>query len=126
MACLINEYSASDGDIFPYYFRKYNLGPLIGKRTWGGVRGIRGFRPLVDGGYVTTPEFSVYGLHSEWVMENHGVEPDIDVDQTPKLVMEGQDPQMEAAVKYLLDEIKKVPKQLPPLPPYMPPYPPGN
>ena len=80
----------------------------------------------MDGGYVTTPEFSVYGLHSEWVMENHGVEPDIEVDQTPKLVMEGQDPQMEAAVKYLLDQIKKAPKQLPPIPPYMPAYPPGN
>ncbi len=126
MACLINEYSASDGDIFPYYFRKYNLGPLIGKRTWGGVRGIRGYRPLIDGGYVTTPEFSVYGLHSEWVMENHGVEPDIEVDQTPRLVMEGKDPQIDAAVKYLLDQIKKAPKQVPPIPPYMPAYPPEH
>lgn len=126
MACLINEYSASDGDIFPYYFRKYNLGPLIGKRTWGGVRGIRGYRPLIDGGYVTTPEFSVYGLHSEWVMENHGVEPDIEVNQTPRLVMEGKDPQIDAAVKYLLDQIKKAPKQVPPIPPYMPAYPPEH
>ncbi len=124
MACLINEYSASDGDVFPYYFRKYNLGPLIGKRTWGGVRGIRGYTSLVDGGYVTMPEFSTYGLKSEWIMENHGVNPDIEVDQTPKLVMEGSDPQMETAIKYLLDEIKKAPKQLPPLPPYMPAYPP--
>ena len=126
MACLINQYSASDGDIFPYYFRKYNLGPLIGKRTWGGVRGIRGYRPLVDGGYVTTPEFSLYGLKSEWIIENHGVEPDIEVDQTPKLVMEGQDPQIEAAMKYLLEQIKKEPKKLPPLPPYMPAYPPEH
>jgi tricorn protease len=126
MTCLINEYSASDGDIFPYYFRKYNLGPLIGKRTWGGVRGIRGYRSLVDDGYVTTPEFSVYGMNSEWVIENHGVDPDIEVDQTPKLVMEGSDPQMETAIKYLLDEIKKAPRQLPPIPPYMPAYPPEN
>lgn len=126
MACLINEYSASDGDIFPYYFKKYGLGPLIGKRTWGGVRGIRGYRPLVDGGYVTTPEFSVYGLNSEWVMENHGVEPDIEVDQTPKLVMEGKDPQIEAAVNYILKEIQKEPKKLPPVPPYMPAYPPEH
>ncbi|MCL4510823.1 MAG: S41 family peptidase [Bacteroidetes bacterium] len=126
MACLINQYSASDGDIFPYYFRKYDLGPLIGKRTWGGVRGIRGYRSLVDGGYVTTPEFSLYGLKSEWIIENHGVEPDIEVDQTPKLVMEGQDPQIEAAMKYLLEQIKKEPKKLPPLPPYMPAYPPEH
>lgn len=126
MACLINEYSASDGDIFPYYFRKYNLGPLIGERTWGGVRGIRGYRNLIDGGYVTVPEFSVYGLKSEWIMENHGVDPDIRVEQTPKLVMEGHDPQLEEAVKYLLDEIKKSPRKLPPIPPYMPPYPPEN
>ncbi|HQT91334.1 MAG TPA: S41 family peptidase, partial [Candidatus Kryptobacter bacterium] len=89
MACLINHYSASDGDIFPYYFRKYGLGPLIGTRTWGGVRGIVGYRPLVDRGYVTVPQFSLYGLKSEWIMENYGVEPDIKVDETPKLVMEG-------------------------------------
>ncbi len=126
IACLINHYSASDGDIFPYYFRQYGLGPLIGTRTWGGVRGIRGYRPLVDGGYVTTPEFSVYGLKSEWVMENHGVEPDITVDQAPKMVMMGQDPQIEEAVKYLLNEIKKNPKTLPPIPPYMPAYPPEH
>lgn len=126
MACLINEYSASDGDIFPFYFKKYGLGPLIGKRTWGGVRGIRGYRTLVDGGFITTPEFSVYGLNSEWVMENHGVEPDMEVDQTPKLVMEGKDPQIEAAVKYLFEQIQKEPKKLPPLPPYMPAYPPEH
>lgn len=126
MACLINHYSASDGDIFPHYFRKYGLGPLIGTRTWGGVRGIRGYRPLVDGGYVTTPEFSIYNLKSEWTIENHGVDPDIKVDETPKLVMEGKDPQIEEAVKYLLNQIKKNPKTLPPKPPYMPPYPPEH
>ncbi len=126
MACLINHYSASDGDIFPYYFRKYHLGPLIGTRTWGGVRGIRGYRRLVDGGYITTSEFSLYGLKSEWIIENHGVEPDITVDETPKLVMEGHDPQIEAAVNYIMKEIKKEPKKLPGMPPYMPPYPPEH
>ncbi len=126
MACLINHYSASDGDIFPHYFRKYGLGPLIGTRTWGGVRGIRGYRPLIDGGYVTTPEFSIYNLKSEWTIENHGVDPDITVHETPKLVMEGKDPQIDEAVKYLLNEIKKNPKKLPPMPPYMPAYPPQH
>ncbi|MGB9773378.1 MAG: S41 family peptidase [Bacteroidota bacterium] len=123
MACLINGYSASDGDIFPYYFRKYGLGPLIGERTWGGVRGIRGYRPLVDGGYVTVPEFSIYGLRSEWIIENHGVDPDIVVDESPTLVMEGHDPQLEKAVEVLLKEIREHPKVLPPRPPYLPPYP---
>lgn len=126
MACLINHYSASDGDIFPYYFRKYGLGPLIGTRTWGGVRGIVGYRPLVDGGYITTPQFSLYGLKSEWIIENYGVEPDIKVDETPKLVMEGQDPQIEEAVKYLMNEIKKSPKKIPPMPPYTPAFPPEH
>ncbi len=124
MACLINEYSASDGDIFPYYFRKYNLGPLIGTRTWGGVRGITGFRPLIDGGYITVPQFSIYGLKSEWIIENWGVVPDMKVHQTPKLVMEGHDPQIEAAVNYLMKEIEKNPKKLPPKPPYTPAFPP--
>ncbi len=126
MACLINHYSASDGDIFPYYFRKYGLGPLIGTRTWGGVRGIVGYRPLVDGGYVTTPQFSLYGMKSEWIIENHGVDPDIKVDETPKLVTEGQDPQIDEAVKYLMKEIKEKPKTIPPPPPFMPAFPPEH
>ncbi|MCL5268857.1 MAG: S41 family peptidase [Bacteroidetes bacterium] len=126
MACLINHYSASDGDIFPYYFRKYGLGPLIGTRTWGGVRGIVGYRPLIDGGYVTVPQFSLYGLKSEWIIENYGVEPDIKVDETPKLVMEGQDPQIDEAVKYLMNEIKKNPKKIPPIPPFTPAFPPEH
>ncbi len=126
MACLINHYSASDGDIFPYYFRKYGLGPLIGTRTWGGVRGIVGYRPLVDGGYVTTPQFSLYGMKSEWIIENHGVDPDIKVDETPKLVMEGQDPQIDEAVKHLMKEIKEKPKTIPPPPPFTPAFPPEH
>jgi tricorn protease len=118
MVCLINEYSASDGDIFPYYFREYGLGPVIGKRTWGGVVGIRGFRPLVDGGYITCPEFAAFGLDSKWVMENHGVDPDIEVDNLPKLVMEGQDPQLEKGIEVLLKKIKEEPKKLPQRPGY--------
>ena len=71
--------------IFSYFFKQYKLGPLIGERTWGGVRGIRGFCPLMDGGYITRPEFSVYGLDSKWVVENRGVEPDVVVDNPPDL-----------------------------------------
>jgi tricorn protease len=124
MACLLNHYSASDGDIFPYYFRKYGLGPLIGERTWGGVRGIRGFWPLADGGYVTIPEDSLYGLHSEWVIENHGVEPDIEVDNLPGDVMAGKDAQLDRAIAYIMDKLKANPMTLPPAPPLSPAYPP--
>jgi tricorn protease len=125
-ACLINNYSASDGDIFPFYFRKYGLGPLIGTRTWGGVRGIRGFWTLLDGGYITVPEFSLYGLHSEWVMENHGVEPDVTVDTDPGRLLADHDDQLHAAVDSLVKELAKHPSKLPPAPATSPPYPPGG
>jgi tricorn protease len=125
MACVTNEYAASDGDIFSYYFKYYKLGPLIGMRTWGGVRGIRGEIPLMDGGYVTRPEFAMYGLNSQWLVENHGVEPDIVVDNTPDKVMAGHDPQLEKAIELVLKEVEAHPKKLPPRPPDLPAYPPG-
>ncbi len=121
LACLINEHSCSDGDIFPYHFREYGLGPLIGKRTWGGVVGIRGHRSLLDGGYVYTPEFAKYDFDREWSdMENHGVAPDIDVAKLPEEVMRGYDAQMERAVEYLLEQIRTDPMTIPP-PPAEPP-----
>lgn len=121
LACLINEHSCSDGDIFPYHFREYGLGPLIGTRTWGGVVGIRGHRPLVDGGFVTTPEFAKYTLDSQWsAMENHGVDPDIEVQDLPEDLMRGYDAQEERAVAELLKKIKEEPMKLPP-PPSKPP-----
>ena len=123
-ATLINEYSASDGDIFPFYFRKYGLGPLIGKRTWGGVRGIRGFWPLLDGGYITIPEDSMYGLDSQWVMENKGVSPDIEVQTDPAELMQGHDAQLQAGIDYLMKKIAENPPNLPPPPPLVPAYPP--
>ena len=120
---LINHYSASDGDIFPYYFKKYNLGPLIGTRTWGGVRGIRGYWNLLDGGYITVPEFSIFGLNSEWVIENHGVEPDIEVDNLPGDVISGKDAQLEEGIKYIMKKIKEHPLEIPKTPPMLPAYP---
>ncbi len=127
MACITNEYAASDGDFFTHFFKKYGLGPVIGKRTWGGVRGIRGYTPLIDGGYVTRPEFSIYDLDSQWLMENWGAEPDIVVDNRPDLVVQGKDPQLEKAIEYLMKKIKEEPKELPMRPPYLPAYPePGN
>jgi tricorn protease len=123
--CLINHYSASDGDIFPYFFRKYGLGPLIGTRTWGGVRGIRGEWMLLDGGYITIPESAMYGLHSQWLIENHGVAPDMEIEDLPGDLQAGHDAQLEAGVKYLLGKLQRHPGGPPPPPAELPPYPPG-
>jgi tricorn protease len=125
MACVTNHYAASDGDFFTYFFKYYKLGPVIGTRTWGGVRGIRGEIPLMDGGYITRPEFSLYGLDSHWIIENQGVEPDIVVDNTPDKVIEGHDPQLETAIGMVMKEIQAHPKKLPPRPTDLPAYPPG-
>jgi tricorn protease len=125
MACVTNHYAASDGDIFSYMFKQYKLGPLIGERTWGGVRGIRGMMPLMDGGYITRPEFALYGLDSKWVIENRGVQPDVVVDNPPDLVLKGQDPQLEKAVEMLMEKIKANPKKLPARPADLPAYPDG-
>ncbi|HLI29481.1 MAG TPA: S41 family peptidase, partial [Terriglobia bacterium] len=125
MACLANHYTASDGDFFAYFFKKYKLGPVIGERTWGGVRGIRGFIPLIDGGYITRPEFSLYNLKSQWVVENYGVSPDIKVDNRPDLVMQGRDPQLEKAIEIIMQEIRQHPKTLPHRPADLPAYPSG-
>ena len=125
MACVTNQYAASDGDFFSYFFKQYKLGPLIGERTWGGVRGIRGEIPLMDGGYITRPEFSLYSLESKWVIENRGVEPDVVVDNPPDLVVKGQDPQLEKAIEMVMQQIKANPEKLPPRPPDLPAYPAG-
>jgi len=125
MACVTNHYAASDGDFFSYFFKYYKLGPLIGERTWGGVRGIRGMMPLMDGGYITRPEFSLYGLDSKWLIENRGVQPDVVVDNPPDLVVKGQDPQLEKAVEMLMEQIKANPKKLPAVPADLPTYPEG-
>jgi tricorn protease len=118
-AMLIDEFSASDGDIVGYRFRKAGLGPLIGKRTWGGVVGIRGSLPLLDGGYLNRPEFSRYDVEGkEWVMEGKGVEPDIYVDNDPAQEFAGNDQQLNRAIEYIKEEMKKNPVVLPPPPPY--------
>jgi tricorn protease len=125
MACVTNHYAASDGDFFSYFFKQYKLGPLIGERTWGGVRGIRGNIPLMDGGYITRPEFSLSSLDSKWLIENRGVQPDVVVDNPPDLVLKGQDPQLEKAIEMLMEQIKANPKKLPARPPDLPTYPEG-
>lgn len=116
--CLIDEFSASDGDIFPYRFRQMNLGKLVGKRTWGGVIGIRGTLPLLDGGFLNKPEFATYGLEGQWIIEGHGVEPDVYVDNDPAKEFEGIDEQLNKAIEIILEELKSKEKTLPPVPPY--------
>jgi tricorn protease len=125
MACVTNQYAASDGDIFSQMFKVYKLGPLIGERTWGGVRGIRGNIPLLDGGYITRPEFARYDLNSKWVVENRGVAPDIEVDNRPDLVVRGQDQQLERAIQEVMKQIQANPPVLPARPPDLPTYPDG-
>lgn len=110
MALLINGYAGSGGDFFPYMFRKAGRGPLIGKRTWGGLVGINDGFSLVDGGNVSSPTFSIYNPDTnEIIAENQGIDPDMDVDNRPDLVAKGQDPQLEAGVKYLMEQLAKMP-----------------
>ncbi|HLW68146.1 MAG TPA: PDZ domain-containing protein [Gemmataceae bacterium] len=118
MCCLLNEFSASDGDIFPYRFRYYKLGKLIGKRSWGGVIGIRGTLPLTDGGFLNKPEFSRYSLEDKWIMEGHGVDPDIVVDNDPYKEYTGTDEQLNKAIELMVEELKTKERNLPPVPPY--------
>ncbi|HST20854.1 MAG TPA: PDZ domain-containing protein, partial [Blastocatellia bacterium] len=108
-AMIINEYAGSGGDAMPWYFRKAGIGPLVGKRTWGGLVGIYSYPTLMDGGQVTAPRVAFYNLNGEWDVENHGVAPDVDVDLDPKLWREGHDPQLERAVEIVMDSMKKNP-----------------
>jgi len=110
MACVTNAYAGSGGDAFPYYFREYGLGPLIGTRTWGGLIGIPRNFPLIDNGTVTAPEFGIFDLGGKWVVENRGVEPDIEVDNRPDLVIAGHDPQLDKAIEVVLEKIKAAPR----------------
>jgi tricorn protease len=118
MVCIANQYSASDGDNFPYFFREYGLGPIIGKRTWGGVVGIRDSPSLLGGGYVTVPEFAPFSMKGEWIMENYGVDPDIELDNLPDQVISGHDPQLEKAIEVIMQKLEEEPKKLPERPPY--------
>jgi len=106
---LINEWAGSGGDAFPYYFRKAGLGPLVGKRTWGGLIGISGNPGLIDGGSVTAPTFGFWNTEGDWEVEGHGVDPDYDVENAPHELVSGRDPQLEKAVQVVLEELKKNP-----------------
>jgi tricorn protease len=119
LVALLNQTSASDGDIFPAMFKQAGLGPLIGMRSWGGVIGYSGHGPLIDGGQVDVPEFGFTSVDGKWIIEGHGVDPDIVVENDPKSVIEGRDPQLERGVQEILKLIREHPKHLParPTPP---------
>jgi tricorn protease len=114
---LIDETAGSGGDLLPWMFRKFGLGPLIGKRTWGGLVGTLGFPALMDGGGVTAPNLAIW-TEDGWVVENEGVPPDIEVEQTPALVIAGRDPQLEKAIEVVMDMLKKNPTPKLKRPPY--------
>lgn len=106
-AMLINAWAGSGGDCFPYYFQQAKLGPLIGTRTWGGLIGMSGAPSLIDGGTVTVPTMGLYSTKSEWLIEGHGVDPDIKVIDDPALMAKGADPQLERAIDEVLKALKK-------------------
>ncbi len=110
---LINEFAGSGGDAMPYYFRVAGVGPLVGKRTWGGLVGRAGGPRLMDGGYASAPSSGVWSPKGEWIAENVGIAPDIDVEHDPALVRLGKDPQLEKAVEIILAELAKNPVQKP-------------
>jgi tricorn protease len=116
---LIDNYSASDGDLFPYQFKKMKIGKAIGKRTWGGVVGIRGSLPFIDGGQLMRPEFAPYDTEGKnWIIEGYGVDPDIDVDNDPAKEYAGEDQQLNKAIDLMKEELKSWPKELPGMPPF--------
>jgi tricorn protease len=106
---LINELAGSGGDAMPWFFKKLKVGPLIGKRTWGGLVRASGIPTLMDGGQIRAPNGAVYGLGGEWEVENVGVAPDVEVEFDPALWRQGRDPQLEKAVEWLLAELQKNP-----------------
>jgi len=115
---LIDETAGSGGDLLPWMFRKFGIGPLIGRRTWGGLVGILGFPELMDGGSVTAPNLAFWTEEEGFGVENVGVPPDIEVEQTPALVAQGHDPQLEKAIEVALSELEKHPPKKYTRPPF--------
>jgi tricorn protease len=115
---VINEMSGSGGDALPWMFKQDKVGPLVGTRTWGGLVGIYNYPVLMDGGGVTAPRVAIFGLHSQYEVENQGIAPDIEVENDPASVAQGHDPQLERAVQVTLENLKEHPVVIPPPPPY--------
>lgn len=124
---IINQFAGSGGDALPWIFRKKHAGTLVGERTWGGLVGIGGYPVLLDGGLVTAPRFAIGGLNGQWEVEGHGIAPDVEVWQDPKLIREGHDPQLEKAIAIAMQQLKEHPLphyQVPAYPDHHPVLPP--
>ncbi|MBN1133136.1 MAG: hypothetical protein JXA39_08705, partial [Bacteroidales bacterium] len=113
MACLTNRYAGSGGDLLPYEFKWFNMGPVIGTRTWGGLVGVSMFIELMDGSTLTAPDYRIYNEKGEWVVENEGVEPDIVVEQNSLELSKGIDTQLMSAVEVLMQKIREEPVIMP-------------
>ncbi|MEJ2368818.1 MAG: S41 family peptidase, partial [Acidobacteriota bacterium] len=118
MALLINADTGSNGEFFSEAVKFHKMARVFGMRTWGGSVGIEPHQDLVDGGAVTPPQFGLYGANGQWLIEGHGVDPDVRVENMPADVLKGKDPQLEAAVSYLLNRLKADPMAAPAHPPY--------
>jgi tricorn protease len=114
---IIDETAGSGGDMLPWMFRKFNLGTLVGKTTWGGLVGTLGFPELMDGGGVTAPNLAIW-TKDGFIVENVGVAPDIEVEMWPAEVIKGKDPQLDKAIEIALDQLRKNPAEKPARPPY--------
>ncbi|MGE5278529.1 MAG: S41 family peptidase [Acidobacteriota bacterium] len=114
---LADENAGSGGDLLPWMFRKFQVGPIVGKRTWGGLIGILGFPELMDGGAITAPNIAFWDPEKGWTVENEGVPPDVEVEQTPADVIAGHDPQLERAIQIVMEELEKNPPKAPQRPP---------
>ncbi|MEE9461832.1 MAG: S41 family peptidase [Bacteroidales bacterium] len=113
---IVNETAGSGGDYLPYSFQKKKIGPLVGTKTWGGLVGWGGAPPLVDGGYMGAPRWGFFNTDGEWDVENIGVTPDVIVEQEPRLVITGKDPQLEKAIEIAMEMLKTDGVELKPQP----------
>ncbi len=118
MVVLCDRRTASDGEAFAEGFKRLGMGKVIGTRTWGGEIWLGSANRLTDGGLARAPMTGVYGPEGEWLIEGHGVEPDIEVDNLPHATFKGEDAQLDAAIKHLQELMKKDPRKVPPLPAY--------
>ena len=107
---IVDETAGSGGDYLPWMFRKFKLGTIVGKRTWGGLVGVLGYPEFIDGGVVTAPNVAFYSENG-FRIENEGVPPDVEVEQLPELVIKGQDPQLEKAIDIVLKQLKENPEK---------------
>ena len=114
---IVNELAGSGGDLLPWMFRKLELGPIVGTRTWGGLVGNLGIHTLMDGGTITAPNIAGWTPQDGWVIENEGVPPDVEVEQTPQSMLDGRDPQLERAIEAAMQALQQHPQTEPKHPP---------